>query len=108
MNDMLKCFEDGKIGFFESPTGTGKSLSVICSSLSFLRKKNEPFERKNDESESSEDFDDDLFNEDKPKPFQLLISTRTHSQIKEMVTELKSLKRQLKIKEQMQLKDCIA
>ena len=93
MNDMLKCFEDGKIGFFESPTGTGKSLSVICSSLSFLRKKNEPFERKNDESESSEDFDDDLFNEDKPKPFQLLISTRTHSQIKEMVTELKSLKK---------------
>lgn len=37
MNAMYDCIADGKIGIFESPTGTGKSLSLICSSLTWLR-----------------------------------------------------------------------
>lgn len=34
---LYRCLEDGKIGIFESPTGTGKSLSLICGSLTWLR-----------------------------------------------------------------------
>lgn len=37
MSNLYQCLEDGKIGIFESPTGTGKSLSLICGSLTWLR-----------------------------------------------------------------------
>ncbi|KAF1985456.1 ATP-dependent RNA helicase-like protein chl1 [Aulographum hederae CBS 113979] len=37
MSALYSCIEDGKIGIFESPTGTGKSLSLICGSLTWLR-----------------------------------------------------------------------
>ncbi|KAI4105570.1 MAG: hypothetical protein LQ339_003413 [Xanthoria mediterranea] len=37
MRAVYDCISDGKIGIFESPTGTGKSLSLICSTLSWLR-----------------------------------------------------------------------
>ncbi|KAK0346608.1 ATP-dependent DNA helicase chl1 [Friedmanniomyces endolithicus] len=37
MEAMYDCIERGKVGIFESPTGTGKSLSLICCSLTWLR-----------------------------------------------------------------------
>ena len=37
MGAVYECLEEGKIGIFESPTGTGKSLSLICGSLTWLR-----------------------------------------------------------------------
>ncbi|EEH39578.2 60S ribosomal protein L28 [Paracoccidioides lutzii Pb01] len=37
MQALYECIEEGKVGIFESPTGTGKSLSLICGSLSWLR-----------------------------------------------------------------------
>lgn len=37
MNALYECIEAGKVGIFESPTGTGKSLSIICASLTWLR-----------------------------------------------------------------------
>ena len=37
MNSLYKCIEDGKVAVFESPTGTGKSLSLICGSVTWLR-----------------------------------------------------------------------
>jgi chromosome transmission fidelity protein 1 len=36
MNAIYDCLQRGSIGCFESPTGTGKSLSVICSTLKWL------------------------------------------------------------------------
>lgn len=37
MRALYKCIEDGNVGIFESPTGTGKSLSLVCGSLTWLR-----------------------------------------------------------------------
>ncbi len=37
MTSLYDCIEHGKVGIFESPTGTGKSLSLICGSLTWLR-----------------------------------------------------------------------
>ncbi|CAL9695345.1 unnamed protein product [Knipowitschia caucasica] len=36
MQALYRTLEDGKVGIFESPTGTGKSLSLICGALSWL------------------------------------------------------------------------
>ncbi|KAL5043405.1 hypothetical protein BDW71DRAFT_187975 [Aspergillus fruticulosus] len=37
MHSLYECLEEGKVAIFESPTGTGKSLSLICGSLTWLR-----------------------------------------------------------------------
>ncbi|XP_074533636.1 ATP-dependent DNA helicase DDX11 [Halichoeres trimaculatus] len=36
MQALYSALEQGKVGIFESPTGTGKSLSLICGALSWL------------------------------------------------------------------------
>ncbi|XP_012217109.2 ATP-dependent DNA helicase DDX11 [Linepithema humile] len=36
MKELYSCLEGGKLGLFESPTGTGKSLSIICGALKWL------------------------------------------------------------------------
>jgi len=37
MKELFKVLEEGKLGIFESPTGTGKSLSLICGALTWLQ-----------------------------------------------------------------------
>ena len=56
MNAIYDCITDGKVGIFESPTGTGKTLSLICGSLTWLRNVQDdislthaPLEASNDE-----------------------------------------------------------
>uniref|UniRef100_A0A4W6DAL7 DEAD/H (Asp-Glu-Ala-Asp/His) box helicase 11 n=1 Tax=Lates calcarifer TaxID=8187 RepID=A0A4W6DAL7_LATCA len=36
MQSLYSALDQGKVGIFESPTGTGKSLSLICGALSWL------------------------------------------------------------------------
>ena len=37
MSSLYECIEERKVAVFESPTGTGKSLSLICGSMTWLR-----------------------------------------------------------------------
>jgi chromosome transmission fidelity protein 1 len=39
MNKIYNCISNSNMGLFESPTGTGKSLSVICSTMYWLKQK---------------------------------------------------------------------
>lgn len=56
MQAVYDCIEDGKVGIFESPTGTGKSLSLLCGSLTWLR---EHKRKKFDEAMQSIEVDED-------------------------------------------------
>lgn len=37
MSTLYDVIENARIGIFESPTGTGKSLSIICGAITWLR-----------------------------------------------------------------------
>lgn len=37
MKSLYDCLENGNLGIFESPTGTGKTLSIICGALKWLK-----------------------------------------------------------------------
>ncbi|KAK4886089.1 hypothetical protein RN001_002360 [Aquatica leii] len=41
MKNLYEVIENGHLGIFESPTGTGKSLSIICGALRWLKDHNE-------------------------------------------------------------------
>lgn len=56
MEALYECIEQGRVGIFESPTGTGKSLSLICGALTWLR---ENKRRTFDESIARVAVDDD-------------------------------------------------
>ena len=45
MRGLYKVLERGGIGVFESPTGTGKTLSVLCSALQWLEDHRRRLER---------------------------------------------------------------
>ncbi|CAB3403194.1 unnamed protein product [Caenorhabditis bovis] len=45
MNEIRNCIENRQVGIFESPTGTGKSLSVLCATMTWLEEENERIER---------------------------------------------------------------
>ena len=58
MREVTNVLDRGGVGIFESPTGTGKSLSVICSTLSWL--KSNPIHVPKEENKKKEETCDDM------------------------------------------------
>lgn len=100
MKKVIECIEDGKNGLLESPTGTGKTLSLLCSSLAWLRHKKEKLlqegiikEEKESSSENEEEEIEEKMLENsenkKELPPRIIYSSRTHSQLAQAMKELK-------------------
>ncbi|CAG9559763.1 unnamed protein product [Danaus chrysippus] len=102
MTELYSTIESKKLGIFESPTGTGKSLSICCGSLQWLRDTNKKIEEdliKNIEdlkyqianTTGSDDWLQDEYN--KIQKNQLLLQLQNKlSRIKKMQEEFQELK----------------
>merc|ERR550534_362916 len=65
MRALFSCLESGQLGIFESPTGTGKSLSLICGALTWFlaseKRRKEELEKQVTGKVDEEDEGDDWF-----------------------------------------------
>ena len=52
---LFSCLEAGGVGIFESPTGTGKSLSLLCATLSWLHRQEAKEEEEAKQQDDSAD-----------------------------------------------------
>lgn len=72
--DAIRLIEDGKMGIFSSPTGTGKTLSLLCAATKFIRTQ-----------------DDDLLSLfSSAAKTEVYYCSRTHSQLSQAINELKT------------------
>jgi chromosome transmission fidelity protein 1 len=86
MQNLYRCIEDKTVGIFESPTGTGKSLSLICGSLTWLR----DHERRRLQGGADLDGDDDW-----------LLKAERSAQVRELLLVREETERKLaKIRQQ--------
>ena len=72
MEKVIEALETSENGLLQSPTGTGKTLCLLCASLAWLN-----YKRKN-------------MNNKEDKPIRILYSSRTHAQLKQVFNELKN------------------
>ncbi|KAL8805582.1 MAG: hypothetical protein Q9182_001847 [Xanthomendoza sp. 2 TL-2023] len=98
---IYECVSEGKVGIFESPTGTGKSLSLICSTLSWLRDE----QRKSLDNDSGLDPGDDepawIIEQARKQKFERLLQQRLdiESRLAKIREKESRLKQQYKIGE---------
>eukprot|EP00092_Neocalanus_flemingeri_P017682 GFUD01019128.1.p1 GENE.GFUD01019128.1~~GFUD01019128.1.p1 ORF type:complete len:936 (+),score=293.78 GFUD01019128.1:31-2838(+) len=91
MRKVLECLQDGKNGLLESPTGTGKTLSLLCSSLAWLEKARAAVQLSRLQPEpdgGGGGGGEGGGNWSPPVRHKIIYSSRTHSQLSQAVAEL--------------------
>ena len=81
MKKVIETLQKNGIAGLESPTGTGKTLCLLCASLAYLKHIREELKQFNDNNISKE-------NKKKRQPV-IFYTSRTHAQIANVIKELK-------------------
>lgn len=102
MEKILTCMMEGSTGMIESPTGTGKSLSILCAVLAYkehIKRNNIPLHKPPKKplldavDESKQSDINELLNATQEKAendndFKIFICSRTHKQLDQLVQQL--------------------
>ena len=90
MRKVLECLDGGQNGLLESPTGTGKTLSLLCSTLGWLEKAKAAAQVAKLQSYSSSGAGGEQaeVNPALMVRHKVIYSSRTHSQLSQAVAEL--------------------
>lgn len=97
MDKVIQCLQDGSNGILESPTGTGKTLSLLCASLAWLeyKKAQVQSQRLFFPEETFDPHRSETGAPDQPNIYGLpniIYASRTHSQLSQAMQELKRTK----------------
>lgn len=79
--------ENEKVGIFSSPTGTGKTMSLLCSLIKFVEKQEDEHENLSKENKM---LMEQLFGEAKKK-CKIFYCSKTHIQLNQAIKELKNV-----------------
>lgn len=83
---ILRCLKNAESGVIESPTGTGKSLSILCACLSWVEHEKRSGRKKRSEVDPEKEADS---KEEENVIQKIYICTRTHKQIDQLVSQLR-------------------